>query len=202
MKRFVSAFLLAGGLLVAGGGANAAATVTFTETGGNVVVTFLGSINTSALTSAGPDAFAAAIAPSGAFVNIGDLTGSPCSAYTGLIGPGNWGVGGITPTSSASGDKVGIFGSATRICLPLGYTGGSLSGTSTYSGATLASLNLTVNTYTYSWGSGATADSINLYIGTTPPAAVPSLSEWTQLLLVGLMLMMLIGWHFHRERSY
>jgi hypothetical protein len=33
------------------------------------------------------------------------------------------------------------------------------------------------------------------------PAAVPTLSEWSQMLL-GLMVMMLIGWHFHRERSY
>jgi hypothetical protein len=33
------------------------------------------------------------------------------------------------------------------------------------------------------------------------PAAVPTLSEWAQLMLA-LMVMMLIGWHFHRERSY
>jgi hypothetical protein len=32
------------------------------------------------------------------------------------------------------------------------------------------------------------------------PAAVPTLSAWTQLLLA-LMVMTLIGWHFHRERS-
>jgi len=35
----------------------------------------------------------------------------------------------------------------------------------------------------------------------TAPSAVPSLSEWTQLLL-GLMVMTVIGWHFHRERSH
>ena len=41
-----------------------------------------------------------------------------------------------------------------------------------------------------------------LSISTTPTTqAIPSLSEWTQLML-GLMVMMLIGWHFHRERSY
>jgi streptogramin lyase len=34
-----------------------------------------------------------------------------------------------------------------------------------------------------------------------PPASIPSLSEWTQLLLA-LMTIMLVGWHFHRERSY
>ena len=38
--------------------------------------------------------------------------------------------------------------------------------------------------------------------GSAPTAqAVPSLSEWAQLML-GLMVMMLFGWHFHRERSY
>jgi hypothetical protein len=33
------------------------------------------------------------------------------------------------------------------------------------------------------------------------PSAVPSLSEWAQLML-GLIVMTVIGWHFHRERSY
>jgi len=33
------------------------------------------------------------------------------------------------------------------------------------------------------------------------PSAVPTLSEWTQLLLA-LMAITIVGWHFHRERSY
>jgi MBG domain len=41
----------------------------------------------------------------------------------------------------------------------------------------------------------------NFVISSPPPSAVPTLSEWAQLML-GLMVMMLIGWHFHRERSY
>ena len=32
------------------------------------------------------------------------------------------------------------------------------------------------------------------------PASVPTLSEWSQMLL-GLMVLSMIGWHFHRERS-
>jgi len=36
---------------------------------------------------------------------------------------------------------------------------------------------------------------------TPAPSAVPSLSEWAQLLLA-LMTITLVGWHFHRERSY
>ena len=42
---------------------------------------------------------------------------------------------------------------------------------------------------------------ISALLTVAAPAAVPSLSEWTQLLLA-LMVMMLIGWHFHPERSY
>lgn len=46
------------------------------------------------------------------------------------------------------------------------------------------------------------SNTLNVLIGSPPtPSAVPSLSEWTQLLLA-LMVMTVIGWHFHRERSY
>ena len=171
MKRFVAALMLAGGLLVAGG-ANAAATVTFTETGGNVVVTFSGSINTAALTPMPSNGYAPIIWPGIALVNIGDSGGTICSEYSGINGPTSWGNGFLTQTSSVTGDKVVIYGGTGhptgQICLPPGYTGGALNGTSTYNGTTLAALQLTVNTYTYTWGSGATADSINLYIGTPP----------------------------------
>lgn len=34
-----------------------------------------------------------------------------------------------------------------------------------------------------------------------PPTSIPSLSEWMQLMLA-LMAISLVGWHFHRERSY
>jgi hypothetical protein len=43
--------------------------------------------------------------------------------------------------------------------------------------------------------------SLALTFNVNAPTSIPSLSESTQLLL-GLMVMMLIGWHFHRERSY
>ena len=53
-------------------------------------------------------------------------------------------------------------------------------------------------------GSGtATLDFLTPKITVTvgAPAAVPTLSEWSQMLL-GLMVMSVVGWHFHRERSY
>ena len=204
MKRFLAAFMLVCGLLVAGG-ANAAGTVTFTETGGNVVVTFSGSINTAALTANGTNAFITAIAPSFALVNIGDNAATTCSSYLGLNGPTSWGSGGITNTSSVSGDKILIYGAHSELCVPVGYAGGNLSGTSTYNATTIATLGFTVGTYTYTWGSGATADSINLYIGTSPnptptPSAVPTLSEWAQLML-GLMVISMLGWQWRKQQN-
>jgi len=53
-------------------------------------------------------------------------------------------------------------------------------------------------------GTSAIVSALAPYVtltGSVAPSAVPSLSEWTQLLLA-LMVMTLVGWHFHRERSY
>jgi hypothetical protein len=54
-------------------------------------------------------------------------------------------------------------------------------------------------------GSGATSTSnmtvTNFTVDMPLASAVPSLSEWTKLLLA-LMTITLVGWHFHRERSY
>jgi hypothetical protein len=42
---------------------------------------------------------------------------------------------------------------------------------------------------------------ISALLTVAAPSAVPTLSEWAQLML-GLMVLTMIGWHFHRERSY
>ena len=55
------------------------------------------------------------------------------------------------------------FGNA--VTVPIGYTSGFLSGTSTYVGKTFATLGITPGTYTYTWGSGPNASSIILQIG-------------------------------------
>ena len=52
----------------------------------------------------------------------------------------------------------------------------AISGTSTYVGQTFTSLGLTPRSYTWSWGSGGTADSITMQIGNSAapgPASVP-----------------------------
>ncbi|TSA04722.1 MAG: IPTL-CTERM sorting domain-containing protein [Methylococcus sp.] len=192
------------GLLAAGKVANAAASVIFTETAGNVVVTFSGSIKTAALTAEGVRNYQRVIWPAQAGIKIGDINGTTCNEYSGIAGPTNWGGGGSTPTSSASGNTIAIFGGGGYVCVPIGYSGGNLSGTSTYNGTSLASLGLTVNTYTYTWGSGLTADSLTLYIGTTPPtpspAPIPTLSEWAQIIMMFLMILT-VGWYGRRLKQ-
>ncbi len=68
----------------------------------------------------------------------------------------------------------------------------------------------TTQTYTIAAGGTITAAFLNGDRGLTltiqqpaapTAAAVPTLSECTQLLLA-LMVLTMIGWHFHRERSY
>jgi len=71
------------------------------------------------------------------------------------------------------------------------------------------SVTISGNTISYAITDGGAGDadgavngSITDPMGPADPAtAIPLFSEWAQLLL-GLMVMMLIGWHFHRERSY
>ena len=64
--------------------------------------------------------------------------------------------------------------------VPTGYTSGSaLSGSATFDSTTLSAMGLTSGTYTASWGSGATADSVTLEVG----SAVPEPATFALLLL-------------------
>ena len=130
------------------------------------------------------------------------------------------------PTNPPSGQSFpyGVFGFTAATNTP----GGSITVTLTYPQVLVAGtkvwkdttgngnwldwtnhVTISGNTISYSITDGGSGDSdgavnqsITDPIGpATPPAAIPSLSEWSQLLL-GLMVMMLIGWHFHRERSH
>jgi hypothetical protein len=73
----------------------------------------------------------------------------------------------------------GKSGSNTPSQLPSGYVSGTeLSDQTTFSNQTFATLDVTPGTYTYTWGSGATADSLTLVAG----SPVPEPSTWAALL--------------------
>ena len=93
-----------------------------------------------------------------------------CVVFTGgtITEPDNFGTGGQTLGSSGTGDFFGIgFANSTRrLFVPSGYTSGSfISGTTTFNSTTLATLEATPGTYTWSWGSGPTSSSIIMQVG-------------------------------------
>ncbi len=91
--------------------------------------------------------------------------------YTPFTGPANFGAGGPFVASSGTGDPLGVrFDAQPGIAVPLDYISGApLASSSTYAGATLASLGVIPGSYTWSWGSGPNVDSFTLNISTTPP---------------------------------
>lgn len=147
--------------------AEAAFVWTFEEQGGDVVVTGSGSINTTSLSAFGD--FSVPIGVDGAvgFVGLGGFG----TAYAGLVGPVAFGTSNLIAASSSAGDLFGSQGFGGVILLPLNYVSGSaLSNTLTFTGSSFAALGLTPGTYVWSWGSGATADTLTVQIGVT---AVP-----------------------------
>jgi hypothetical protein len=136
------------------------------------------------------------VQPDNGTLVIGPLGPTGTDIYTGITGPSNFGSGGVASASSGSRDAVGIGGEDNLLAVPVGYVSGSLlSDTSTFDNATLASLGLTLRTYTYSWTpeSEATDDSFVINVGTTPlPAALP-------LFAGGLGALGLFGWRRKRK---
>ena len=67
-------------------------------------------------------------------------------------------------------------------------SGDRLSGSARFANASLSSLSLTKGTYRWTWGTGASADSLTLYIGgkPAPPAAVPTVRRSLMILLARL----------------
>ena len=153
---------------------HAAFVATMTEVGPNVVVTGSGSIDLAGLII-NPDA-TNGLPPSAVWPSAGTiLLGPPgtdlselAQFYIPFSGPSNFGPGGPTvPSSSGTGDRVGVRQdpAVTGITVPFGYVSGApLSDSSTYDGATLASLGATPGTYVWTWGSGRDADSFTLDI--------------------------------------
>jgi hypothetical protein len=94
---------------------------------------------------------------------------APVDIYTGFTGPTSFGGG--QGRSASSGDLVAINNITVvgRILLPSGYVSGSmLLDSATWDNQTFNTLGVTVGTYTWTWGSGAHADSFTLDIKAAP----------------------------------
>lgn len=174
---------------------HSAVVVNLQEQGTNVVLTVAGSVNLSGLTFLGSiNSTGGYIAPTWPSFQVGpDFSPKDQYRIDGITGPTSFGSSGWQWAPITSG-SVFAFGFVHnwRIDVPTGYTSGSLlsPGSAAISNATFASLGIHPGTYTWSWGSGATADSLTLNIGNV--AAVPEPSAYA-LALAGAALMGFMG---------
>ena len=176
--------------LLVSGNTFAAHTLYFFESGGDVIASGSGSLNVTALAPAGSGPLLPIIIPGAALVFTGPAgTGN---AYAGISGPSTLGAGfGVFPATTASGDIVGLDGGMFPgfVFTPASYVSGSpLATSATWPATTLAGMDLTPGTYTWTWGTGSSADSYTIHVGVTPPStAIPTLSEWGRVALLVLM---------------
>jgi hypothetical protein len=163
--------------------------ITFAQVGNDVVATGgdgaggNGSLNTRSLIDIGSTFFTARINPAAGTAIVGTISGDEVSGT--INGPSNIGSRNLAEiASSASGNLVGITSNMgpAELIVPASYSPGApISGTATWSNSTISGLGLTPGTYTWTWGSGMTADSLEVIV----PAAVP---EPSSLILLGLAL--------------
>ena len=142
-----------------------------TEVGSDVVFSGTGTVNTASLGSA-----VAFTGPSIINAGLAELINKPGSngiQYAGISGPSNFGPGGVSPAPDiSSGDLVGVSGFFGNIYLPSAYTSGTqLDSFASFTAETFSSLGITSGTYTYTWGTGGSADSLVLQVG---PAVTPT----------------------------
>jgi hypothetical protein len=168
LTRFAFAGLLALALTTH---ARAAFIVTLTQNGPDVVASGSGTLNLAALRFVG----VAVLTTGSIFPQFGDVIvgGNPPDAVVlgGITGPATFGSGpGVEQSINNTGSPVGVpFQS--ELVVPFTYhSGDPLNSSSTFANATLASLGVTPGTYTWTWGTGPTADSFTLIAGQAPPA--------------------------------
>ena len=182
IKRFLR--LSIGTLLVACPTfALAAVTVNFYEQGGDVIAEASGSLDVTGLTSTGSGQSAFIGTDSTTYFGyvFGDiLPGTQDSFDVTFTSEQPFGPLAEAPTSSTAG-TIGITGElpggaapdSDFLYLPGGYVSGDVVSTSsTWAGATLASLNLVPGTYSFTYA----ADSITFNVLTSPPLPPPSMT--------------------------
>ena len=140
--------------------------IKITESGGDVIVSAVGSMNIAGLTFLETSSTAQGINSSSSFLEVS--TG-PIDLYQSISGPSSFGTGNFTFPSSGSGDRFGIRFGASSLAVPAGYVSGtSLAGTSIFTGKSFAQLGLVPGYYTWTWGSGNNADSLTIKVADAP----------------------------------
>jgi hypothetical protein len=140
--------------------------ISFVQDGSDVDATGNGSFNLAALTGPGGGDTSALVDGGFPIALLGTTVGKQVDTYTGFTGPSSFGSDADTDATSGSGSIAGLFGASLDV--PTGYVSGSLiTDSDTFDSTTLADMGLTLGTYTYTWGTGPTADSLVINIGPT-----------------------------------
>ena len=189
---FVLAFILS-----LGEDARAAYVINVTQSGGNLVFSGSGSIDTTDLADVesvyygGP--YIDADTDHALFGSVG-TGGIYADYFQGISGPSRFGSSFFTiMPDSGTGDAFGLYGSDI-VAVPTGYVSGSMLGFSDIAvGQTISGDGLTLGTYVWTWGSGADADSLTINIG------VSSVPEPASLVMVGTGSLAIFG-HARRRR--
>ena len=151
MKVILLLAIATASLLILSQPAQAGYMVTLQQVGSNVVATGSGAIDLTGLSFLGLSSTTASIQPNAGFISV--VSGS-VNEYNGFSGPSSFGPGFGGNASSSSGDAVFIF-ATTELGVPSGYVSNSLlSDSSTYNGATFATLGVTPGIYEWTWGTG------------------------------------------------
>jgi hypothetical protein len=201
LRTFLIAAVLA--LTTNGTQTRADLSITLNQMGSDVVATGSGSLDITDLTNAGSDPQSSFMFPAGDAIIEGPTATTAATDHTGISGRPSaaFGTGAsVNPTSATGIQPFGIFGFEVPdpvLVLPSGYvTGTSLSSTVTYANQTFSSLGLTPGTYTWTWGTGAHADSLTVQIGPASAVTEPS----TALVAVfGAVAFIACGWSRRRR---
>jgi PEP-CTERM motif len=184
MKMVKLAFAVGLGLMAIAAPAKAAVLVAITQSDAGVMAIANGSIDLTDLTFVGRAVpnydWGHVISPYGGSFVIGG--GFMADVYAHIDGPSSFG-GLPGAIAESNGGELLAIGSG-HLGVPWGYVSGApISGIgSYYSNETLSSLGLTLgNTYRYTWGTGAHADSLTIRIG--DGLATPEPATWMLLLL-------------------
>lgn len=146
--------------------AHGAVVILVTESGGDVVATGSGSLNTTALFLRADLGVATGTNPTFGYMGLGTGIGK---YYETISGPEGFGAGSAILANQGMGDKFGIGDRGTWLLVPENYISGSpLFGSATWTGTTIAGMGMTPGSYTWNWGSGAATDSLTLHIGVVP----------------------------------
>lgn len=160
--------------------ASAIVTLRVQQVGNDVVITGSGTANTTALTPAGTgNDYTNILTDAQIYAGPAAFADGSVSLWSNISEPLAFGSDPTLAENPSSGDGAlfgivanyfgGISG-AQRLVLPLGYiSGDDLSGTSTFTGFTLAQLGLTPGQIeTWRWGAGGNADSLRLEVDPVP----------------------------------